>query len=142
MKFKTLCLGMLFSSSIFAGVATVPNWQIDGTGDMCIRMSNVADSPTEVTLRLYGTDGTLHTGGTRNWEKGSINQPFILNARESESICINYEGTVKFGYGVIETKEGAGRVNGSIIAHGLYYGKGAGNTHFGWTLPVNEGKPF
>jgi len=143
MKSKSAALLALITChfSAYAGLATIPNWQVDGTGDMCIRVSNITETPTEITIKLYNSTGSVHTGGSRNSVKGGLNSPFTLNAKESESICINHEGAAKFGFGTIETTRSDNSHTGSIIAHGIYYGIGAG-THFGWTLPVNEGKPF
>lgn len=144
MKRIALVLSLMCSANALAGSATLPTWQVDNTGDMCIRLANISNTTTTVNFDFYNNDGTIHSGTMRSFSQSglSTSAPITLAAKQSESICLDYAGTTKIGFATINTSRADNVPAGSVISHAIYYGIGNKGVHLGWSIPVNKGDAF
>lgn len=139
---KTLALGLFaLSTSVFAGTADIPNWQVDTAGYSCFRISNTSNVEAKINVHLYTQGGTEFFGGISDAIYiSALGQEYSLPAMATSRFCVN-KGPVNVGFGSIEAKAADGYPGKArIVAHGIYHTFSA--PYVSYTIPIHNGMPF
>ena len=147
------------ASSYSTGKAVIPFYNQNPYDSNQFTVSNITDSPINVTVTLYNLDGTLVT------DDGNPNTGRVISATPSNTLnyndclsdatltfTLNAHNTAVFwatnttttelygGYGVIKWDQNSTALQG-LVAYSFALYKN-GNTYIRNTNPINNGLPF
>lgn len=142
------------ASSYETGKAMIPYYNVN-SGTFCTySLSNITNSPIDITVTLFNSDGTVFTDdgnastgkligySLMNYNDQNIDSSitFTLNPHSTGIFKIDINNTTNFGYGIVEWKQ-AGNASHGLIASGLYTIKN-GTSYETSTIEINGGLPF
>lgn len=135
--------------ALAAGKAVFTGWLSTGGTNSHFYITNVSDTATDVTFKLYSHTGSEYNEGTQSGTNFTFYGSYAgnpltdtgatLEAGETIAIYTNIPG-FDFGYGVVSwTSTGSKQV--SLVASGIqdYI---SGNHHGRSAIEINGGQPF
>jgi ribonuclease BN (tRNA processing enzyme) len=134
-------IGVLFSTSLYAGSAIIPQWMKSPTGGFCLTVSNINNTSANVTITLYQKNGTPYTGTYITYDVLKLNQSFVLNGNASGMLCItDVPGDFDYGYGLIKGEPTTNNGTVQLAAFASFTDLVDHNRRF--AIPINAGLPF
>ncbi|MGN6715305.1 hypothetical protein [Anaerocolumna jejuensis] len=146
------------ASSYSTGKAVIPQFKGSDREFSAYQISNITDSPIDVTITLYDKDGTIVTddnspitgfiiannASISNYsdKNNDYTLSFTLNAHCSTSFQAAYSDIPHYGYGVISWKQSGTTLQG-LVAFGVLY-NGFNNHDYTYVhdISINNGLPF
>jgi hypothetical protein len=143
------------ASSYSTGKAVIPTFYQGPITRSSFYVSNITDSPIEVIVTLYDSDGSIVIDDNDPAAGRIMGSSELLNYNELNTDCtltftLNSHGTgnfrismyteVKYGYGIIQWKQGGNVLQGLVVHGGIVGHHEIDDSTY--AVPVNGGLPF